>query len=155
MAILGSDSFDVASVDGVTLAFGPDGAAPAHDLSDPVELADHLEDVDGDEFEDLVAHFRTEQTGIAFGDTKACIAGERFDGAFFEGCDAVRTVPDMDGDGLLDVDEAAFGTDPLKADTDGDGFGDGEEVLTLQTDPLDAQAPAPVLERRGRGSRRR
>jgi hypothetical protein len=61
----------------------------------------------------------------------------------------------MDGDGLLDVEEAALGTDPLNRDTDGDGFGDGEEVLTLQTDPLDAQDPAPVRERRVRGSRRR
>jgi hypothetical protein len=152
VAILGSDTFDVMDVDATTLTFGPDWAAPAHDLSDPAELADHLEDVNGDGFEDLVAHFRTQETGIAFGDTEACVTGERFDGAFLEGCDSVRTVPDMDGDGLLDVDEAAVGTDPLNWDTDGDGFGDGEEVLTLGTDPLDAQDPAPV---RRAGRRRR
>ena len=54
-----------------------------------------------------------------------------------------RTVPDMDGDGLLDVEEAAIGTDDLNPDTDGDGFDNGEEVLVMGTDPLD---PMPVPE---------
>jgi len=143
VAIFGLDTFDVADVDGVTLAFGPDGSAPAHDLSDPAEFSDHLEDVDGDGLEDLIAHFHTEETGIAFGDMEACVTGDFLDGTPFEGCDAVRTVPDMDGDGLLDVEEASIGTDALNPDTDGDGFDDGEEVLVLGTDPLDPLDPEP------------
>ena len=59
------------------------------------------------------------------------------------GCDAVRTVPDMDGDALLDVEEAAIGTDALNPDTDGDGFDDGQEVLLMGTDPLDPLDPTP------------
>jgi hypothetical protein len=49
----------------------------------------------------------------------------------------------MDGDELLDVEEAAIGTDALNPDTDGDGFEDGEEVLELGTDPLDPLDPEP------------
>ncbi|MFH1142652.1 MAG: thrombospondin type 3 repeat-containing protein [Candidatus Uhrbacteria bacterium] len=35
---------------------------------------------------------------------------------------------DSDGDGLLDSEEATYGTDPLNPDTDGDGYDDGTEV---------------------------
>ncbi|MCE9586670.1 L,D-transpeptidase [Candidatus Uhrbacteria bacterium] len=35
---------------------------------------------------------------------------------------------DTDGDGLIDVLEVKFGTDPLNKDTDGDSFEDGLEV---------------------------
>ncbi|MFA6474648.1 MAG: hypothetical protein WCV88_00420 [Patescibacteria group bacterium] len=35
---------------------------------------------------------------------------------------------DTDKDGLRDIDEKRYGTDPLKADTDGDGFTDKEEI---------------------------
>jgi hypothetical protein len=43
---------------------------------------------------------------------------------------------DPDRDGLLNDDEATLGTDPNKADTDGDGQTDGFEVLRAGTDPL-------------------
>jgi hypothetical protein len=138
VAILGSDMFDVDEVDETTLAFGPGGASFDH------SHGPHLEDVNGDGFTDMMAHFRIEDAGIAFGDPEACATGRKLDGTPFVGCDAIRTVPDMDGDALLDVEEAAIGTDALNPDTDGDGFDDGEEVLVMGTDPLDPLDPTPV-----------
>jgi hypothetical protein len=86
VAILGSSTFDVTEVDETTLAFGPDGAAIAHNHA-------HLENVNGDDFADLVAHFRTQETGIAPGDTEACLVGETLDGLELNGCDNITIVP--------------------------------------------------------------
>lgn len=43
---------------------------------------------------------------------------------------------DSDNDGLPDKQEVARGTNPRKADTDGDGLADGDEVNIYQSDPL-------------------
>jgi hypothetical protein len=46
------------------------------------------------------------------------------------GCTGASSEPvDTDGDELLDQFEAYIGTDPAEADSDGDGFTDGEEYL--------------------------
>jgi len=141
VAILGSESFDVADADVATLAFGPSGASRAH------SRGPHFRDVNRDGWTDLLAHFRSNETGIEFGQMEACIRGATLDGTPFEGCDAIRTVPDMDGDGLRDRLERRLGTDPLNPDTDGDGFGDGAEVLVTETNPLDSRdLPPPPLE---------
>ena len=54
VAIMGNNLFDVTDVDVTTLVFGPAGAAPLHDLTDPVTYANHLKDMDIDGFPDLV-----------------------------------------------------------------------------------------------------
>jgi len=51
--------------------------------------------------------------------------------------DGTRPYGDDDGDGLLNVYERHFGTDPLVADTDGGGESDGAELYELGSNPLD------------------
>jgi hypothetical protein len=41
------------------------------------------------------------------------------------------TAPDADGDGLTNVEEALYGTNPNNVDSDGDGFSDSVEVINL------------------------
>jgi hypothetical protein len=50
-------------------------------------------DWNGDGREDLLTFYRTEETGIAMGDTEACLTGETIDGVPFEGCDDITTEP--------------------------------------------------------------
>jgi hypothetical protein len=50
---------------------------------------------------------------------------------------AGQLLPDSDGDGVTDADEAALGTDPLLPDSDHDGLSDGVEAL-VGMDPLAA-----------------
>jgi outer membrane protein OmpA-like peptidoglycan-associated protein len=53
---------------------------------------------------------------------------------------------DTDGDGLSDGDEVnKYHTNPLKADTDGDGLSDGDEVNKYHTDPLKADTDGDGL----------
>jgi len=83
VAILGSDTFNVADVDVTILAFGPGGAAPTHN--------GHFDDVNDDGLTDLVTHYRTQDTGIVPGDSEPCLTGETLDGTPIEGCDSVKT----------------------------------------------------------------
>lgn len=52
------------------------------------------------------------------------------------GTDPATADADTDADGLIDGAETGLGTDPATADSDGDGVPDGAEV-TAGTDPLD------------------
>ena len=52
---------------------------------------------------------------------------------------------DPDKDGLITKVEKEIGTDPKKADTDGDGLNDGAEVNQYKTDPLKADSDGDGL----------
>jgi hypothetical protein len=83
VAILGSETFDVAEIDSTTLTFGPNGAAL---------VSAEVSDVNGDGTPDLVSEYPTPATGIAFGDDLACISAATLDGEVLEGCDSLQTI---------------------------------------------------------------
>jgi hypothetical protein len=87
VALLGTDTFDVTTVDVTTLRFGPSDALPAHNLTDAEVYAEHLEDVNYDGYIDLVSHYRTKQTGIAVGQI---LAELDYDGSTVD--DSIRVV---------------------------------------------------------------
>lgn len=84
VAILTTDTFDATTVDPTTVRFGPAEATMAHKQA-------HIEDVDYDGDLDLLLHFRTQETGIACGDTSALLIGETYGGDAIEGTDSIVT----------------------------------------------------------------
>ena len=90
VAILGDPGEYAAltDIDWTTLAFGPSGASAAHDLSDAATWSAHMMDVNGDGIDDLVAHYSQQATGLAAGDTQACLTGV-IDGIDVAACGAV------------------------------------------------------------------
>ncbi|MFP8875613.1 MAG: hypothetical protein VCB99_01595, partial [Myxococcota bacterium] len=84
LAVLGSPSFDVTTVDPRTLRFGPGGARarPRRAIR---------RDVNGDGEIDLVAWYRLRKAELARGAEQACLRWQTRDGTPYEGCDAIRS----------------------------------------------------------------
>ena len=91
VAILSDENFDaLTQIDPdpdeiAKIAFGPNGASPAH--------GGHIGDVDGDGDFDVVLHFETQETGIASDAAEACLTEPTMSGTPMLGCDDVRVVP--------------------------------------------------------------
>jgi hypothetical protein len=92
VAILGSESFDVADVDVNSLRFGPADASPF------LWAGVTFEDLDEDGSQDMVVYFRIEETGISAGEDQACITGDGLTPPPFFACDAIET-PAVEGAG--------------------------------------------------------
>jgi len=92
VVVFGSDEFNVSDIDVTTLRFGPNDASTKHDLADPFDYTEHIEDVNLDGFMDLMLHFETQETGIVCGDTEATLSGSLLDGMPFEVTDTFETV---------------------------------------------------------------
>jgi streptogramin lyase len=84
VAVLSTPGFDAATVDPLTVRFGPGGATR--------RFRGFLVDVDRDGDRDLLLFFRIRETGIACGDTEAILTGATFEGVPIKGSDAIRTV---------------------------------------------------------------
>jgi uncharacterized delta-60 repeat protein len=83
VAILTTSAFDATSVDPATVCFVRD-CTEKHGTG-------HLEDVNGDGRPDLLLHYETQETGIAAGDTQACLTGKTYAGVAIHGCDRMTT----------------------------------------------------------------
>lgn len=85
VAIFTTDTFDATNVDPLSVVFGPNRAMAIHGIG-------HIEDVDGDGYDDLMLHFNTQNTGIECGFTSVSLTGETFGGQAIEGSDSINTV---------------------------------------------------------------
>jgi len=92
VVIFGSDSLEVADLDVTSLRFGSNRAATAHDLTDASTWNEHLQDVNGDGFLDLMTHYRATESGIAPGDAFADIVGQMLDGRPLKGSGSIQTL---------------------------------------------------------------
>ena len=90
VALLGSEELDVRDVYESSLRFGPGEAEP---LASRGRLRVFRMDLNRDRRADLLALFDVRDTGIALGDTQACLVAATADGAAIEGCDAIQTLP--------------------------------------------------------------
>jgi hypothetical protein len=85
VAILGSTTLQVSSIDPATLRFGPGGSTPL-----PNQV--HFEDVNGDGIIDMVAQFPTQKIGIRCNDTALFLTGKTASGAAIQGSEELQTV---------------------------------------------------------------
>ncbi|MCP5535559.1 MAG: hypothetical protein H7A51_04895 [Akkermansiaceae bacterium] len=113
----GDGDFLVVSHNGTVIGYGADNASSQNGeitVNMPVE---HIAGQQGD----LVFHLMSRGTQNAVVTVKGI---------------TLTTVDDADLDGILNVDEVTYGTNPLLADSDGDGLDDAYELNTSLTSPV-------------------
>ncbi len=83
----------------------------------------------------IAEDFQTMQIKAVQETKNGTIESEPFTVKFSDG-EYICTLPDNDNDGLFNIIEKIYGTDPENSDTDNDGLTDYEEVYITGTDPL-------------------
>lgn len=93
VAILGSETLDVFTIDTETLRFA-EASVKVVGKKDPNTMCNY-EDINGDYRDDLVCHYlTTDIAGIDGESSSATINGELFDGTLIEGSDGINIVKD-------------------------------------------------------------
>jgi hypothetical protein len=90
VAILGSADFDVTLIDPSTIAL--EGLA-IKAVGKASKLLAHIEDVNGDGFDDLVVQIQDEDGAFTNGSGTATVSGNLYDGTLFAGSDSICIVP--------------------------------------------------------------
>jgi len=85
VAILTTADFDAATVDPLSVQFGPDRTTTKKDIC-------RLKDIDFDGDVDLVLFFRQSESGIQCGDTTATLIGITYNVQEIVGTDSINTV---------------------------------------------------------------
>ncbi len=81
VALLGSGTFDVATVNRATVKFAD---------TPVLDIGGALEDINKDGYPDIVFHFDTQSLNLPVGTTSACLIGTASSGTKFKGCDSVK-----------------------------------------------------------------
>jgi len=90
VAVLGSEDFDVNNIDASTVQLA--GLA-IKAVGKANKLLSHIEDINGDGFDDLVVQIQDRDGSFASGSGTATLTGNQFDGTPIIGCDSICVVP--------------------------------------------------------------
>ncbi|KKN83785.1 hypothetical protein LCGC14_0296100 [marine sediment metagenome] len=136
VVVYGSDELDLTEIDLDTLLLNGVGPRLMPDGSWHVSF----EDVDGDLLLDLLVHFEMQALGIEPGMTELALTGVLMDGAELQGADAIRIVPDFNGDLMVNATDLAimkhsYGTAGVGfefGDANADGLVDATDLAILK-----------------------
>ncbi len=92
VAILGSSTFDVSTVDISSVLFGPGDATVFGPGSPSSNGKADFEDVNNDGIPDLVLHFRSQQIAVQCTDTSLLLTGKTKDGTPIRGSEGIQVV---------------------------------------------------------------
>ena len=138
VVVYGTEGLDLTEIDLATLLLN--GVSPR--LMPDGSWHVSFEDVDGDLLLDLLVHFEMQALGIEPGMTDLTLTGLLMDGTGLQGADAIRIVPDFNGDLMVNATDLAimkhsYGTAGVGfefGDANADGLVDATDLALLRLD---------------------